>query len=199
MLPERGGTVAPAPTRQDAPLVVIDRDGVINVESASYIRSPAEWIPLPGALGAIAALTRAGFAVVVATNQSGVGRGYFSATVLDEIHATMVAAVEAAGGRLAGIFVCPHAPDAGCDCRKPKAGLMRQIEQAFGRSLRGVPVVGDSERDLVAALAVGARAILVRTGNGRRTEGSLSLSGTVEVYDDLAAVAQALIGGGAAR
>lgn len=175
-----------------ARLVVLDRDGVINRESAAFIRSPDEWLPLPGSLEAIAALSAAGYAVVVATNQSGVGRGLFDAATLGAIHARMTDAVSAAGGRLAGIFFCPHAPEAGCDCRKPKAGLMRQIEQAYGRSLAGEPVVGDSERDLRAAQAVGARAILVRTGNGRDTERKLVPADRVEVFDDLAAVARAL-------
>ncbi|MCC7257639.1 MAG: D-glycero-beta-D-manno-heptose 1,7-bisphosphate 7-phosphatase [Gammaproteobacteria bacterium] len=173
-------------------LVVLDRDGVINHESAQFIRSPAEWIALPGAIEAIAALTAAGFDVVVASNQSGVGRGLFTAATLDAIHRRMVAAVEAGGGRLAGIFVCPHAPDAGCECRKPKPGLLRQIEAAFGCSLAGVPVVGDSGRDLRAAQAVGARAILVRTGNGRATEAALGDASGVEVFDSLAAVAATL-------
>lgn len=175
-------------------LVVLDRDGVVNQESVNFIRSPDEWIPLPGALGAIADLTKAGFAVVIATNQSGVGRGFFTADTLDSIHRRMTSAVEAEGGRLAGIFVCPHAPDADCECRKPRPGLMRQIEAAFGRPLAGEPVVGDSARDLRAAAAVGARAILVRTGNGRETEKILRADERVEVYDDLAAVARALIG-----
>jgi len=175
-------------------LVVLDRDGVINAESPDFIRSPAEWLPLPGSLSAIAALTGAGFSVVVATNQSGVGRGLFSAEMLGRIHEKMQAAIAAAGGRLGGIFVCPHAPDAGCDCRKPKPGLMYQIERAFGCSLAGAPAVGDSERDLRAASAVGARPILVRTGNGRMTEPLIGGEG-VEIFDDLAAVARALISG----
>lgn len=178
--------------RGDRGLVVLDRDGVINRESAAFIRSPAEWIPLPGSLAAIAALTRAGFRVVVATNQSGVARGLFTPATLDEIHARMNAAVEAAGGRLDGIFFCPHGPDEGCDCRKPLPGLLRQIEARFGQSLAGRPVIGDSRRDLEAGAAVGARLILVRTGNGRRTEAGWT--GPLEVYDDLAAAATALVG-----
>lgn len=174
-------------------LVILDRDGVINRESKDFIRSPDEWQPLPGALEAIAALTANGWAVVVATNQSGVGRGLFSAATLGAIHAKMTAAVEAAGGRLAGIFACPHAPEDGCECRKPKPGLLRQVESAFGRSLVGVPAVGDSGRDLEAARAVRARAILVRTGNGRETEARLGIGAGIEVFDDLAAVAAALI------
>ena len=184
-----------APQSHPGPLVILDRDGVINRESVNFIRSPAEWIPLPGALRAIAALTRAGFAVVVATNQSGVGRGLFSAAMLAEIHRHMIVAVEAEGGRLAGIFACPHAPEANCDCRKPRPGLLRQIEAAFGRSLAGTAVVGDSERDIRAAQAVGARPILVRTGNGRDTETRLAANDRVEVFDDLAAVAQFLTRG----
>jgi D-glycero-D-manno-heptose 1,7-bisphosphate phosphatase len=173
-------------------LLVVDRDGVINQESVNFIRTPAEWIPLPGALQAIAQLTRGGYSVIVATNQSGVGRGLFTAAVLEDIHRAMTAAIEAAGGRLSGIFVCPHAPEANCDCRKPRPGLMRQIEAAFGQSLAGQPVVGDSERDLRAAWAVGAKAILVRTGNGRETEARLARSENLEIYNDLTAVAAAM-------
>ena len=173
-------------------LIVVDRDGVINHESAHFIRSPAEWIPLPGALQAIADLTRAGFEVVVATNQSGVGRGLFTAETLEAIHRKMTREIEAAGGKLSGIFVCPHSPEAQCDCRKPLPGLMRQIEAAFGQSLADQPVVGDSERDLRAARAVGARAILVRTGNGRETEARLAAREMPETFDDLAAVAASL-------
>lgn len=174
-------------------LVVLDRDGVINRESKNFIRSPAEWVPLPGSLEAIAALTAAGFAVVVASNQSGVGRGLFTAATLAQIHARMTGAVEAAGGRLAGIFFCPHGPDEGCDCRKPKPGLLRQVEAAFGTSLVGVPAIGDSARDLAAAQAVGARPILVRTGNGRETEATLAAGSGIAVFDDLAAAAAALL------
>jgi D-glycero-D-manno-heptose 1,7-bisphosphate phosphatase len=184
--------MCPAPT--PAKLVVLDRDGVINHESADFIRSPAEWRPLPGALEAIAALHRAGFAVVVASNQSGVGRGLFTLDTLAAIHAKMIAAIETAGGRLAGIYFCPHAPEQGCDCRKPRPGLLRQIEAAVGRPLTDVPVIGDSARDLQAAQAVGARAMLVRTGNGRDTESKLDPDATVEVFNDLAAVAAHLLG-----
>lgn len=177
-----------------ARLVVLDRDGVINRDSPLFIRSPEEWQPLPGALEAIARLVQGGFLVVVASNQSGVGRGLFSAATLDAIHRRMNGAVEAAGGRLAGIFVCPHAPEDGCDCRKPLPGLLRQIGQRFAIPLEDMPVIGDSERDLQAAWAVGARAILVRTGNGRQTETRLAGTEKVEIYDDLAAAVHALLG-----
>lgn len=170
-------------------MVVLDRDGVINRESEDFIKTPDEWIPIPGSLDAIARLTDAGLPVCVATNQSGVGRGLFDLDALDAIHDKMRRAVEAAGGDLAGIFFCPHAPDAGCDCRKPKPGLLLQIERRFGCSLADSPIIGDSARDLDAAIAVDGRPILVRTGNGRETELTLATrTGRVPVYDNLAAV-----------
>jgi len=174
-------------------LVVLDRDGVINRESPDFIRRPEEWVPLPGSLEAIAGLTRAGFRVVVASNQSGVGRGLFSAGTLAAIHDRMTKSIEAAGGRLDGIYFCPHGPDDGCNCRKPLPGLLRQIEAHYGSPLRGQPVIGDSQRDLEAAWRVGGRAILVRTGNGPETERRLAAGAPVEVFPDLAAVAAALI------
>jgi D-glycero-D-manno-heptose 1,7-bisphosphate phosphatase len=174
-------------------LVILDRDGVINRESPDFIRAPGEWLPIPGSIHAISALNRAGFTVVVASNQSGVGRGLFSAETLTTIHARMTQTVEAAGGRLAGIFYCPHRPEDGCDCRKPLPGLLRQIEGRFGVTLAGVPCIGDSHRDLEAAWQVGARAILVRTGNGALTEQGLEAGAAVEVFTDLAAAARQLI------
>ncbi len=183
----------PAPPNRR--LVVLDRDGVINRESPDFIRSPADWVPLPGSIEAIGELTRAGFTVLVASNQSGVGRGLFSAGTLAAIHGRMTAAIEAAGGRLGGIYVCPHRPEDGCDCRKPRPGLLRQIAAEFGEPLAGVPVIGDSWRDLEAAWAVGARAILVRTGNGASAEARLrnGAGAEAEVYTDLAAAARALV------
>lgn len=179
---------------QHPSLVVLDRDGVINADSPDYIKSPAEWHALPGSLDAIARLCASGFTVVVATNQSGVGRGLFTEQTLAQIHDEMLRQVSEAGGRIAAVFVCPHAPDAGCDCRKPLPGLMRQIEQQFGTTLQGAPAVGDSARDIDAAVAVTARPILVRTGNGRQTEQQFSESLRPEVFDSLADVADALIG-----
>jgi D-glycero-D-manno-heptose 1,7-bisphosphate phosphatase len=172
--------------------VILDRDGVINEDSPGFIKSPAEWRPLPGSLEAIARLTAAGFDVYVASNQSGVGRGLFDAATLEAIHEKMRQAVEAAGGRLAGIYVCPHHPDAGCECRKPRPGLLRALAREHGLGLAGVPVVGDSRRDLEAAAAVGAEPWLVRTGNGRAVEHDGVPCG-VHVVDDLAAAAAALI------
>ena len=177
-------------------LVILDRDGVINADSPDFIKSPAEWHALSGSLDAIARLCASGFTVVVATNQSGVGRGLFSAQTLEQIHGEMLRQVSKAGGHIAAVFVCPHAPDTGCDCRKPLPGLLHQIEQQFGTTLAGVPTIGDSPRDIAAALAVAARPILVRTGNGRQTEQQLTGPQRPEVFESLADVADALTGRG---
>lgn len=174
-------------------LIVLDRDGVINQESADFIRCPEEWLPLPGSIQAIADLSRSGFDVVVATNQSGIGRGLFSLATLASIHGEMNRTVSAAGGHIAGIFFCPHHPTDHCECRKPLPGLMRRIESQWATSLQGRPMIGDSQRDLDAAGHVGGRAILVRTGNGAATEGQLAANASVEVFQDLAAAAAHLI------
>ena len=180
------------------PLVILDRDGVINADSDEFIKSPDEFIPLPGSIEAIGKLSRSGFRVVIASNQSGVGRGLLSLDTLERIHAKLRAEVEAAGGAVAGIFFCPHVPDANCDCRKPKPGLLQQIAAAFDCDLQDVPVIGDSARDLEAAIAIGARPVLVRTGNGRTTEKKLAENQKIAVYDDLRAAALAIIDDGAA-
>ena len=171
-------------------LVILDRDGVINQESDAYIKTPEEWIPVPGSLAAIGRLTQAGFTVVVATNQSGVGRGLFDLKTLEAIHARMHAAVAKAGGKIDRIFYCPHKPEDNCDCRKPKPGLFTQISEHYKVSLKDVPVIGDTGRDVAAAQSAGARAILVLTGRGR--EAVLALP-HVEHYPDLAAAADKLI------
>lgn len=176
----------------DRPLVMIDRDGVINEDSSEFVKSVAEWRPIPGSLEAIGALTRGGFRVAVVTNQSGVGRGLFSEETLAAIHAQMRAAVHDAGGDLAGIYYCPHHPDANCDCRKPKTALLRRLERDLGVSLEAVPLIGDRMSDVAAADAVGARAILVRTGGGAATARALGAR-RVEVFDDLAAAARAIL------
>ena len=151
-------------------LVILDRDGVINHDSDEYIKSPDEWKPIPGSLEAIARLTQAGYRVVVATNQSGIGRGLFDMATLNAIHDKMHRAVGQAGGRIDAVFFCPHAQDANCDCRKPKPGMLRRSPSASTSSLKGVPCVGDSLRDLQAAAAVGAQPILVLTGKGKKTQ-----------------------------
>lgn len=175
-------------------LVILDRDGVINHDSPDFIRSAEQWRPIPGSLEAIARLSRAGYTVAVATNQSGIGRGLFDRKALDEIHARMCESVEAAGGHIETIAVCPHHPDAGCRCRKPGTGMLEDIGARLGMSLSGTPLVGDSMRDIDAARAAGARPILVLTGNGRKTRDALDRALLPETYDDLAAAARSLIG-----
>ncbi len=175
-------------------LVILDRDGVINRDSDAFVKSPAEWLPLPGSIDAIAALSGAGFTVTVASNQSGLARGLFDRAALHAMHRKLRRLVDAAGGRVDRIVVCPHGPDDGCSCRKPRPGLLLRLARHYGIRLDGVPVIGDSTRDLEAALAAGAQPILVRTGNGARTESSLpSALAHVAVYDDLAAAADALV------
>lgn len=149
--------------------VILDRDGVINEDSDAFIKAPEEWVPIPGSLGAIELLTLRGYRIVVLTNQSGIARGYFDEAMLERIHARMLAAVEARGGRIEAIFHCPHGPEDFCACRKPRPGLFQQFAERFGVELTGIPAVGDSFRDLEAARAVGAAPILVETGKGERT------------------------------
>ena len=174
-------------------LVILDRDGVINHDSASYIKSPDEWKPIAGSLEAIALLNQAGYRVLVATNQSGIGRGLFDMATLNAIHDKMHRALSLVGGRVDGIFYCPHANDAGCACRKPRPGLLDEIAKRFGVSLDGVPFIGDSLRDLQAGAAVGAQPVLVLTGKGKkiRKDGDLP-EGTV-VHADLAEAVRSLL------
>jgi len=173
-------------------LVVLDRDGVINLDSEHYIKSPEEWKPIAGSLEAIARFTQAGFRVVVATNQSGVGRGLFDMATLNAIHDKMHKAVNQLGGRIDAVFFCPHAQDAGCACRKPQPGMLLEIAERFNVALAGVPAIGDSLRDLQAASAAGARPILVLTGKGEPTQKAGGLPEGTEIHQDLAAAALAL-------
>ena len=173
-------------------LVVLDRDGVINADSDQYIKSPEEWTPIPGSLEAIARLTQAGFRVVVATNQSGLGQGLFDMATLNAIHNKMHKAVNQLGGRIDAVFFCPHAQDAGCSCRKPQPGMLLEIAERFKLVLAGVPAIGDSLRDLQAASAAGARPLLVLTGKGRQTVAAGGLPEGTEIHADLAAAVMAL-------
>jgi D-glycero-D-manno-heptose 1,7-bisphosphate phosphatase len=150
-------------------LVVLDRDGVINEDSDDYIKSPDEWIAIPGSLEAIARLNQADIKVAVATNQSGVARNLYDINMLHDIHSKMNSSLNRVGGHIDKIFFCPHGPDDNCDCRKPKAGLMHQIEAYFKCDLTGVSVIGDSLRDIQAAKTAGAEGVLVKTGKGLRT------------------------------
>ena len=173
-------------------LVILDRDGVINRDSEQYIKSPDEWQPIAGSLEAIARFTQAGFRVVVATNQSGVGRGLFNMATLNATHDKMHKAVNQLGGRIDAVFFCPHAQDAGCACRKPQPGMLLEIAERFNVALAGVPAIGDSLRDLQAASAAGAKPVLVLTGKGEQTLKSGGLPEGTEIHRDLAAAALAL-------
>ncbi len=175
-------------------LVILDRDGVINQDSKEFVKSADEWLPLPGSIDAIAALSLAGYSVAVASNQSGLARGLFDIDTLDAMHDKLRGLVADAGGSVDHIVFCPHGPDDDCDCRKPKPGLLLQIADHFGTALGTTPLIGDSLRDLEAAVAVGARPILVRTGNGAEAEQQLSAKmGCVDIFDDLAAAVAFLI------
>jgi D-glycero-D-manno-heptose 1,7-bisphosphate phosphatase len=178
-------------------LIILDRDGVINEDSDDYIKSPEEWIAIPGSAEAIARLNQAGYSVVVATNQSGVGRGYFDLDTLAAIHDKLCETVESAGGHIDGIFFCPHAPEDHCDCRKPKPGLIDQIMETFDTDVAGCVIVGDSARDLECGAQRGCQPVLVKTGKGQRTlaKGLDASLGNVPVYDDLAAFVDALLTG----
>jgi D-glycero-D-manno-heptose 1,7-bisphosphate phosphatase len=170
-------------------LVILDRDGVINADSDQFIKNPDEWKPIPGSLEAIARLTQAGFRIVVATNQSGVGRGLFDMATLNTINQKMHRAVEKAGGRIEAVFYCPDTAESASEFRKPKPGMFRDIGERFNTTLIGVPAIGDSLRDLQAAEAVGAQPLLVLTGKGARTRDGGGLPAHTRVFPDLAAVA----------
>lgn len=174
-------------------LVILDRDGTINADRDDFVKSADEWIPLPGALEAIARLNRAGWHAVIASNQSGLGRGLFDMGALNAMHAKMNGLLAEVGGRIDAIFFCPHVPFELCRCRKPLPGLFEQIGERLGMELTGVPAVGDSLRDLEAASAVGAQPHLVRTGKGAKTEQTKALPAGTIVHDDLSAFADFLI------
>ena len=172
-------------------LVILDRDGVINADSDNYIRTAEEWIPLPGSIEAIARLSKAGYLIAVATNQSGLARGYFDEITLANMHNLMCELVEAAGGRIDVVCYCPHAPDENCGCRKPKMGLLEQISAALDLSVQGAWLVGDHEKDMQMAVAGSCKPLLVRTGKGKGEAHKLSadLRTKVLIVDDLAAAA----------
>jgi D-glycero-D-manno-heptose 1,7-bisphosphate phosphatase len=174
-------------------LIILDRDGVINYDSDQFIKSPEEWKPLPGSLEAIARLCQAGYRVVVATNQSGVGRGLFDMPTLNAIHEKMHKACALEGGRIDAVFFCPHAADADCECRKPKSGMIKEIAERYAMDLDGVLSVGDSLRDLEASVQLGAQPVLVLTGKGTKTQAKGGLPPGTLIFPDLAAVAATLV------
>jgi D-glycero-D-manno-heptose 1,7-bisphosphate phosphatase len=178
-------------------LLVLDRDGVINEDSDQYVKSPSEWLPIPGSLEAIARLCHGGYRICVVTNQSGLARGLFGLEQLNGMHRRLRDLLAKLGGQVEMIAFCPHSPALGCDCRKPSPGLLVEIAGRLAVQLDGIPFVGDSISDVEAARAVGMVPCLVRTGKGERTltDESPRLDG-VAVFRDLAAVADYLLGVG---
>lgn len=174
-------------------LVILDRDGVINEDSGEYIKHPAEWIPIPYSLEAIARLNQANYRVVVVTNQSGIARGFYDIVDLNRIHSKMHRLLAQAGGSIEAILFCPHGPGDECDCRKPSPGLLLKLAQRLRIRLHGVPMIGDSWRDLHAAHALGAQPLLVRTGKGKSTANRSDLPPAIEIYDDLASAVDVLL------
>jgi D-glycero-D-manno-heptose 1,7-bisphosphate phosphatase len=185
-------TVAP---NRAAKLIVLDRDGVINHDSDQFIKSPEEWKPIPGSLEAIARLHHAGYRVVVATNQSGLGRGLFDMGILNAIHEKMHRAVALAGGRIDAVFYCPHSADSQCECRKPRPGMLLEIGRRFNVELAGIPAIGDSLRDLQAAAAVSAQPMLALTGKGEKTLRHGDFPDNTMIFPDLAFAVAALLAG----
>ena len=174
-------------------LVILDRDGVINADSPDHIKSEAEWRALPGSLEAISRLNRAGYRVVIITNQAGLGRGKFNIEQLNGIHQKLSAHLSQFGGHIDAILFCPHTPGDNCACRKPKPGLYLDLARRLGLSLSGVPAIGDKFSDIEAALAAGARPVLVRTGNGRKLEQTGQVPAGVPIYDDLRAAVDGIL------
>jgi D-glycero-D-manno-heptose 1,7-bisphosphate phosphatase len=174
-------------------LVILDRDGVINEDSDLYIKSPEEWIPIRGSLEAIAKLNQAGYHIVVATNQSGVGRGLYDMDMLNAIHEKFHRLLAKVGGHVDAIFFCPHTDADHCNCRKPLPGMIEKISERYGIPIRGVPIVGDSIRDLVAGVAVGAEPHLVLTGKGEKARASGELPPYTAIHQDLMAFANHFI------
>ncbi|WCN11317.1 D-glycero-beta-D-manno-heptose 1,7-bisphosphate 7-phosphatase [Marinomonas mediterranea] len=176
------------------PIILLDRDGVINYDSDAYIKSVDEWQPLPGSIKAIAALSKAGFRIFVVTNQSGIARGYYDETELNAMHTKMLNLVHSEGGTIEGIEYCPHGPDDGCHCRKPLPGMIETIESKIGVDFTQTSaiIVGDSKRDLEAGHARGCHPSLVLTGKGRDTQYK-AFDFYFDVYADLAAFALATL------
>jgi D-glycero-D-manno-heptose 1,7-bisphosphate phosphatase len=179
-------------------LIILDRDGVINEDRDDYVKSVDEWVALPGSLEAIALLNQAGYQITIATNQSGLSRGYFTINDLHAMHSKMDKMLQPLGGHIDSIFFCPHVDSHGCDCRKPSPGLMKEIALRYKRTdstqpLLGVPIVGDSLRDLHAGIALGASPHLVLTGKGQKTLEKGGLPEGTQIHADLMAFANALL------
>ena len=178
-----------APTK----LIILDRDGVINQDSAQFIKSPDEWKPIPGSIEAIARLNQGGYRVAVATNQSGIGRGLFDMATLNAINDKMMGLVFRQGGRIDAVFFCAHTAEQNCRCRKPKSGMFEDIATRFHAGLDGVPTIGDSLRDLEAGAKAGCAPILVLTGKGKKTQKEGGLPAGTKVFADLAEAVRFLV------
>ena len=174
-------------------LIILDMDGVINQDSDNYIKTEQEWQPIPGSLQAIARLNHHGYHVVTASNQSGLARGKLTLKELNQIHRKLHTHLAQYGGVIEAIFFCPHGPDEGCACRKPEPGMFREIGKRLRTSLHGVVAIGDRLSDIQAAMAVGARPLLVRTGKGQKQLDEGLISENVPVYDDLAQATSTLL------
>jgi len=174
-------------------LIILDRDGVINYDSKQYIKSPDEWVSIPGSLEAIARLNQASYRIILITNQSGLSRGLFTLDDLNKIHQKMHKQLAEVGGNIEAVFFCPHSERENCDCRKPRAGLFYSLANRLGISLTNVPAIGDSWRDLQAASLSAAKPILVLTGNGKKTLNNMEEFANIPVYDDLAAFVDSLL------
>lgn len=168
-------------------LIILDRDGVINQDSNDYIKSPEEFIPIPGSFEAITRLCHADFKIVIATNQSGLARGYYDLDILNSIHSKMHRLLGIHGGKIEAIFFCPHGPDDNCECRKPKTGMLDDIARRYDIPLTNIPFIGDSLTDIQAARAAGASPYLVKTGKGKRTIENVSGAelDNIPIYNDL--------------
>jgi len=174
-------------------LVLLDRDGVINEDSPNYIKRASEWLPIDGSLEAIARLNRAGSRVAICSNQSGVARGDLSVEDLHDIHEAMRIRLAEAGGHIDAIFCCIHGPDDQCDCRKPAPGLLKRAMTELHHAPAETTFVGDSLRDMQAAVAAHCLPVLVRTGNGAKSESTARAIGVNLIFDDLAAATNWLL------
>ncbi|WP_330925079.1 D-glycero-beta-D-manno-heptose 1,7-bisphosphate 7-phosphatase [Candidatus Sororendozoicomonas aggregata] len=177
-------------------LIILDRDGVINEDSDHYIKSADEWVPITGSIEAVAGLHQAGYLIAIATNQSGLARGYFTGAQLDRMHEKMVSLVEQAGGYIALIEYCPHHPDDGCQCRKPKPGMVNSILHSLAVSPADTWLVGDSLRDIQAGMQAGCKTALVKTGKGQKTLTQQQTLGSTLVFDDLFAFYKKIVTSG---
>jgi D-glycero-D-manno-heptose 1,7-bisphosphate phosphatase len=179
-------------------LIILGRDGTLNEYRDDHVKAPEEWVPVPGALEALARLNHAGWHAVVATNQAGIGRGMIDMASINAVHQRMIKLAQGAGARIDAVFFCPHTPEEHCDCRKPMPGMMREIGSRFGVDLRHVPLVSDTLRDMQAAQAAGCEPHLVQSGRARKLDATqlqhvVAQVPGMHVHRDLGALADFLL------